>query len=383
MNGNRVCGRDGHDTGWIKSALVAVILTATGRVAPAKALEVYDRGVIVVSVRNILPDRTVQGMTVSVSTAPSWMRVLPASTLGPADIGPEKTTDLRIEYAVASIPVPRREVFRYRVDFASRTWFSTPYACDLISRDNFSSFRTECSYLGTSEKFIETFFPDTTPPKTEIEGIFVDSDGPGPIILSPSSRISLSANDPQGEEEKPGSVTMIYYAVDPASLTYASLKVYKDILADAKNGGPFYGDQFSLDEGTHTLVYSSRDDSGNSEPIRIADLVVDGTSPFVAISASGRLLDASTSSFAISSGDSISVLAGDPPSNGTASGISTLICSVDLEPIKDCAKPFPLPRGHHALSVSVSDKASNHASRWVDFFVDVPIVPQPPFTLGR
>lgn len=122
-----------------------------------------------------------------------------------------------------------------------------------------------------------------------------------------------------------------------------------------------YAGPFGAAEGARTLAYRSVDAVANAEETRSVSFQVDATPPATELSVSGG-----TTLFGedlAAAGSQISLSAEDPVSGGVASGVASLVYSVDGGADRAYAAPFTVGEGRHTVSFGATDRAGNAEAR--------------------
>lgn len=333
----------------------------------SRAWSVNDRGRLQITISNPLSGQTVFGATARVGGTPGWMQALPASQLGPININPSAVGLFTVEFKVTALPTPGTETLSYDVTLPN----ASSYSCVLTSKDNFQSYRSQCSHTGTQDQFINTLFPDATPPVTSMEVDGYEYFASNGIYISPLTLISLDANDPLVDGESVGSVAFTGLLIDStiSSPTVSQLPIYP-------NSG------INLPSGIHTLTYGSKDDSGNSENPRVAQFFVDGAAPVTSLSVpEGETVDA-FGNVLMASGGHVVLTSSDPVVGGVASGVATVLYSLDSAPTTSYTTGLTMPTGFHRLAFASIDNVGNlEALKIVNLFVGVPADTQAPTTV--
>ena len=187
----------------------------------------------------------------------------------------------------------------------------------------------------------ETLYRDGTAPVTAVAFSAAPYASPSGPIYGAGLEISFTASDPVSGGVAAG-VHHTEYAFDGgASTDYA---------------GPF-----GAAEGARTLSYRSVDAVANAEASRSVAFSVDATPPASALSVSGG-----TTLFGedlAAAGSKISLSAADPVSGGVASGVASLVYSVDGGADRAYAAPFSLGEGRHTIRFGATDRAGNAEDR--------------------
>jgi len=126
--------------------------------------------------------------------------------------------------------------------------------------------------------------------------------------------------------------------------------------ASAEYAGPF-----GAAEGARTLSFRSVDGVGNAEATRTVSFQVDATPPLSTLSVAGG-----TTLFGedlAAAGSAVSLTATDPVSGGVASGVASLVYSVDGGADQAYTAPFVLGAGRHTISFGAVDRAGNAEQR--------------------
>ena len=147
---------------------------------------------------------------------------------------------------------------------------------------------------------------------------------------------------------------------------------------------PVYAGPFNPEEGVREINYFSVDRSSNAESAQTVTLYADGTPPAASFVLNGAALAAGTTVNAIT-GDTFTITAADPLSNGVASGLAGTYLYVDASP-EECATgagtggiagpgsmgscgnnhyagPFTLAAGTHTVWYAAEDRVGNRSMR--------------------
>ncbi|NNN04921.1 MAG: hypothetical protein HKL90_03375, partial [Elusimicrobia bacterium] len=121
--------------------------------------------------------------------------------------------------------------------------------------------------------------PDITPPVTSIQFASLISSAPGgAYMIASGAQISLSAVDPTVPGVLTSGVAATYYGVDVNPLSPACQSVAFSSSAPAGTcADDVYAGPFSVDGGTHTIFYFSKDYAGNVESLKQASVTVVST----------------------------------------------------------------------------------------------------------
>ncbi|MBI2386362.1 MAG: hypothetical protein HYV14_10160 [Elusimicrobia bacterium] len=187
----------------------------------------------------------------------------------------------------------------------------------------------------------ETVYRDGTAPVTAIAFSAAPYASPSGPIYGAGLEIGFTASDPVSGGVAAG-VHHTEFAFDGGAST--------------KYAGPF-----GAAEGARTLSYRSVDSVANEEPSRVVAFQVDATPPMSSLSVSGG-----TTLFGedlAASGSQISLSAEDPVSGGVASGVASLVYSVDGGADQAYAGPFSVGEGRHTVSFGAVDRAGNAEDR--------------------
>lgn len=194
---------------------------------------------------------------------------------------------------------------------------------------------------------------DVTPPVTEMLVSGPSSTVAGDLFVSPLSLIGLSAIDPLVEGSASG-VALTEFSVDgEAFRTYSST--------------------FTVPEGIHMIRFYSLDLAWNRESIQEINVLADATPPVTSISISSPGFSAFGRDF-ISPKSPIALTAGDPHSQGPASGVKKIEFRVDDLAFQEYTSPFSIAEllapsadplrldvlsGTHTIEFRSTDKVEN------------------------
>ncbi|MFC1679399.1 OmpL47-type beta-barrel domain-containing protein [Elusimicrobiota bacterium] len=223
-------------------------------------------------------------------------------------------------------------------------------------------------FLIAAEQYIS--MPDQTPPVTTIafaDPKFSDAEG---VVHIPLSTASLPVIDPVIPLYETSQVAATYLLVDqtPEDCGY-SLSDVPSIDPGQPFGScenPLYTGDFTVDPGTHTLYYASKDIRGNMEVLRSASVWVDAIGPEVtptvfggSATVSGTLYTAQTASITLVATDG-------------GSGVALLEYRIDggIVQTGPVEIPFLLAEGPHTLSFHAIDGFGNETT-WTDVEVRV------------
>ena len=210
------------------------------------------------------PD-TLEGLRVSVSSAPAWFQVLPLSELGPVDLRPRQEHTFRLEFSIG--PGFSTATVRLELDYvlsdatsAAKHQWGLPNRCHISSPDVLQTAWWRCFYADGSLIF-EQLFPDRTPPVTRIAsaaGLHTDKRG---VTFAPrSAEFRFEARDPAPPHAEVSGTAFTGFSVDAEKAEFAALKPFREPLR--------------LEEGRHTVCYGSRDAAGNEEAVQCAVVVI-------------------------------------------------------------------------------------------------------------
>ncbi|MFA6093804.1 MAG: hypothetical protein WCU88_09605 [Elusimicrobiota bacterium] len=209
----------------------------------------------------------VEGVRITVLSAPSWLSVSPDSFLGPIQVFPGETLYFIVDYALSPSFNPQNAegelVLQLLTDSPSfkpsvMTWrFKT--------KDGFMSSRAECA--DSEGLFCGAYLSaDSAPPHTSFPSDEIGYiDASDRIFVSTSAEIRFDGADVYEENAAISRIAFTGYAVDRAASGISELDVFTST--------------FTLAEGEHSIVYASSDNAGNVEPLKTVSLTVDGTAP--------------------------------------------------------------------------------------------------------
>ncbi|MEW5905432.1 MAG: hypothetical protein AB1734_01485, partial [Elusimicrobiota bacterium] len=172
---------------------------------------------------------------------------------------------------------------------------------------------------------------DELPPSTAVafaDGRHIGPDGA--VYVASAVAVSLTAVDNSLTEEVAG-VATTYYLVDAVPDQACLLTPHDPLAAPGTCSNPYYKSPFMLPEGERAVHYFSADYLDNYETLKSTSILSDGTPPWTALYALGESLPPGAS-VQLGLSDEISLEAGDPVSNGAASGLAGLNYYVDVDP---------------------------------------------------
>ncbi|HNT98223.1 MAG TPA: IPT/TIG domain-containing protein, partial [Elusimicrobiales bacterium] len=173
-----------------------------------------------------------------------------------------------------------------------------------------------------------TFYVDGTPPVTRLTVDGMEYPAGAEIYVVEGASIALDAMDPVSNGVASGVEEIAWLAdIDPESCPEDDGEG-DDEGPPGTCGNSRYAGPFTLAEGSHTVHYFSSDHVGNAE-MRSVRIYVDGTPPEVWLHAAGSTVPDGGEAYLIE-GDSITLEALDPISNGVASGLNEAEYLIDV-----------------------------------------------------
>src|SRR5205807_1367732 len=169
-------------------------------------------------------------------------------------------------------------------------------------------------------------FVDNTPPATQIAFS-------APPFVSVSSQVYISSG------------TRISFSAQDAGSGVAFTQFQVD-------GGTFqrFSSSFTLAEGIHVIAFRSQDNVANLEPPQNSTVQVDGTPPVSVLQVGTPQVGLANGTLAISSQTALVIVSTDPVSNGVASGVQSILVSVDSAPFAIVSGSFTITaEGLHLL----------------------------------
>lgn len=191
------------------------------------------------------------------------------------------------------------------------------------------------------------FYPDGIPPTSK-----VSFSGPqSGEYISARTRIILTAEDARVPDVLTSGLKGIYYVIQSPSTPMENVQIST------------YTQSFSLPEGETKFTYMSEDKAGNFEFPKTITLNVDDTPPVTNAVISGEAVSPKRKA-SITETQKIHLVAKDPLSNGTRSGVRRTFYTVDTPPStsRSASKysgPFSLQKGSHTLYYFSTDKVGN------------------------
>lgn len=300
--------------------------------------------------------------SMSLSSAPAWFQVLPASQLGPATIPSRGTANFQVEYRIGPSFMPGQRLdIPIQFTYASLDGKKiTHQFCHLLSNDGGVHERWTCTD-DSGRVTSDTRFPDTTPPTTSryfYMKPYVDHSSR--TFTTTISAIMLEASDPRSSDAETSGVDKTFFSIDADTPTTPYVK------------------PITLSEGTHTLRYRSVDRTGNLEAIQSLQIFVDGTPPVSSLKVEGSTFSTSNETLTTDTHARIVLSAVDHVSSGVTSGVSRILVYVDDALPFESKGPFTIPQGVHKMTYFAIDNVENtEAPHNLKAFIGVPAEKQP------
>ncbi|MBU2524308.1 hypothetical protein KKG71_03880, partial [Patescibacteria group bacterium] len=230
-----------------------------------EATEIGHTGSLIYPIENPTDSATTfEGVTLQIENAPVWFYIENTSLLGPIDIEPGEIYKFRVDFVVGS----EFNQSNAKVEMDVKIIVANPslsFTWHESSEDGLQTSKATCLDSSGKPCSMEIVEPDITPPVTSINYFWDVIAQPTQSIIGKNTQLEIATIDPDVKNSATSGVNFTGISIDQAPGTFSELQAFNNF--------------FTLSEGPHTIYFASRDNTGNTEPIKSKVIYVDGNAP--------------------------------------------------------------------------------------------------------
>ena len=334
-----------------------------------------ERGIVVLPVNNSNSKTPLTNAHITVRNSPSWLKIIPASNLGPTTIGPGTDHKFEIEYVVILTTDVDSMSFDYQLSMDKSPGIKSEFNCsDMIIHDGTGALQNGTKCVGPSgDTLLYHPIPDTTAPQsTATFSMAPYRDATGNMHISSETLIYLSAADPTTVFSNN---SMVFYNTSGVDHIFVATGRSMNSLGDYR----IYKGAFSLPEGLAAISFYGKDKAGNAEARHTLLFYVHDTPPTTqaVVIGSGTIDHAGNISLDPSS--SLQLRAVEAGAKKYRVGISRSLAIIDGGSMFVATGTITLPVGAHQFAyVSIDNVGNPEPWHFVHVSVGVPVTSTPP-----